>query len=141
MNDTQEAAMRIRTAAVVIGPLMLIGALPAAAGGSISSDASTQLAAGTDSPSDRETYTQKAQDEMQDWQRKLHDFSANAADKGQEAGNAAEKDLNEAWTRTEAASRQLQTVGDEGWEQAKASYEKSSRDLAEAWHKANPADQ
>ena|SRR5579863_441623 len=132
--------MRILTAAIVIGPLTLIGALPSAAGQSISSDTPIQLAAGVNSPADRETYTQKARDEMQEWQQKLHDFSANAETKGKEAGNAVERELNEAWTRTEAASRQLQTVGDEGWDSAKTSYEKASHDLVEAWQKVHSVD-
>ena len=29
----------------------------------------------------------------------------------------------------------LQTAGDEGWESAKASYDKTTRDLASAWRK------
>jgi hypothetical protein len=77
---------------------------------------------------------------MQEWQRKLHDVSENAAAKGNAAGDAAENDLNEAWTRTEAASRQLQTASAEGWESAKTSYEQASHDLAEAWHKIHAAD-
>ncbi len=131
--------MKILTAAIVIGPLMLIGAFPAAAQ-SISADIPIKLAAGGNLTVDRETYIQKAQGEMQEWQKKLHDFSENTEAKGKEAGNAAEKDLNEVWTRTEAASRQLQTVGDEGWDVAKTSYEKAIRDLAEAWQKVHPGD-
>ena len=131
--------MRFLTAAIVIGPLMLIGALPTV-GQSITTNTPIKLAAGGNLTVDRETYTQKARDEMQEWQKKLHDFSENTEAKGKEAGNAAEKDLNEVWTRTEAASRQLQTVGDEGWDAAKTSYEKAIRDLAEAWQKVHPGD-
>jgi len=36
---------------------------------------------------------------MQEWQRKLHDFSEKAEAKGKEAANAAENDLNKAWTK------------------------------------------
>ena len=75
---------------------------------------------------------------MQEWQRKLHDFSEKAAAKGKEAGNAAENDLNKAWTKADAASRKLQTVGAEGWESAKTSFEKASHELADAWHKIHP---
>ncbi len=131
--------MRFLTAAIVIGPLLLIGAFPAA-GQSISTDIPIKLAAGGNLTVDRETYTQKARDEMQEWQKKLHDFSENTEAKGKEFGNAAEKDLNEVWTRTEAASRQLQTAGDEGWDAAKTSYEKAIRELAEAWQKVHPGD-
>jgi hypothetical protein len=133
--------MRILTASIVIGPLVLLGALPAAAGQStlaLGSGTPIRLAAGGDSTADRDTYTQKARAEMQEWQRKLHDFGEKAAAKGKEAGNAAENDLNEAWTKAEAASRQLQTVGAEGWESARTSFEKASHELAEAWHKIHP---
>jgi len=98
------------------------------------------LAAGNDTKADRNTYTQQARDEIQEWQRKLHDFSERAEAKGKEAANAAENDLNKAWTKAEAASRQLQTVGAEGSERAKTSFEKASRELAEAWHKIRPQD-
>jgi hypothetical protein len=136
--------MRMLTASIVIGPLMLIGALPAAAGQStlaLGSGAPVRLAAGSnDTPVDRDTYTQQARDKMQEWQRKLHDFSEKAEAKGKEAGNAAENDLNKAWTKAEAASSKLQTVGAESWESAKTSFEEASRELADAWHKIRPQD-
>jgi len=139
-RDTKEVAMKILTAAIVIGPLMLIGALPAGAGQSISSDTPIQLAAGSDSTPDRDTYIQKARDEMQEWQQKLHDFSEKAKAKGNAAGNAAENDLNEAWTKAKAASDELQTAGADSWESAKTSYKEASHELAEAWHKIHPED-
>ena len=135
--------MRILTASIVIGPLVLIGTLPAAAGQStlaLGSGTPVRLAAGGDSTADRDTYTQRARDEMQEWQRKLHDLSEKVVAKGKEAGNATENDLHEAWTKAEAASRQLQTVGAEGWESARSSFEKASHELAETWHKIHPED-
>ena len=134
--------MRMLTVSIVIGPLMLIGALPAAGQSTLvlGSGAPVQLAAGADSAADRDTYTQQARDEMREWQRKLHDFSEKAETKGKEAGNAAENDLKKAWTQAEAASRKLQTVGAESWESAKTSFEKASRELADAWHKIRPQD-
>jgi hypothetical protein len=133
--------MRILIASVVIGPLMLIGALPAAAGPSAlppDSGGSVRMAAAGDATADKDSYTQKAQDQMQEWQRKLHDFSVKAEAKGKEASAAAKNDLNQAWTKAEAASRKLQTVGAEGWESAKVSYEKASRELTDAWDKMGP---
>jgi uncharacterized membrane protein len=127
--------MSLLTASLVIGPLMLIGALPAAAGQSSSSDTHNQMAAGSTSTADRDTYTQKARGDMQQWLQKLHDFSENAKAKGQQAGNAAENDLNAAWTKTQAEAQKLRTATAEGWESAKASYEKASHELADAWDK------
>ena len=133
--------MRILTASIVIGPLMLIGALPTAGQSTLAlgSGAPVRLAAGGDS-TDRDTYTQKARDEMQEWQRKLQGLSEKAEAKAKEAGSGAENDLNKAWAKAEAASRQLQTVGAEGWESAKTSFEEASHELAEAWHKIHPED-
>jgi Skp family chaperone for outer membrane proteins len=135
--------MKILTTAIVFGPLMLIGASVAAAGQSsvaFGAGAPVQLAAGGSSAADRDTYSQKAQDEVREWQRKLHDLGDKAEAKGKEADNAAESDLDGAWTRTQAESRKLQAAGAEDWENTKASFEKASHDLAEAWHKIHPDD-
>ena len=51
--------MRLLIAAIV-GPLVLIGALPQAAGQSSPSGTQVQAAAGSNAPADRDTYTQKA---------------------------------------------------------------------------------
>ena len=64
-----------------------------------------------------------------------------AGAKRKEAGNAAENDLNNAWTKAETASSKLQTVGAESWESAKTSFEEASRELADTWHKIHPEDQ
>lgn len=134
--------MRFLTASLIFGPLMLIGALPAvgqptpAPGSSLS----IQLAAGGDATADKDTYAQKAREDMQEWQRKLRDFSDKAEAKGKEAGNAAENDLHKAWTKAEAASRRLQAAGAAGWEKAKTSFEQASHELAETWRKVNPED-
>jgi hypothetical protein len=132
--------MRILTALIVVGPLALIGALPAAAGQSSPADTSVQLATGSDAPADRDTYLRKARDDMQEWQQKLHDFGEKAEAEGKEAGTALGNDLSQAWTKTEAASRDLQAAGAEGWQAAKTSYEKASRELSGAWHKFRPQD-
>ena len=132
--------MRILFASIVIGPLMLFGALPAAAGQSISFNSPTRLAAGGESTVDRDTYTQKARDAMHEWQQKLHDFSEQAKAKGQEEGKAAENELKAAWTIAEAAQRKLETASTEGWDSAKTSFEKASHDLKEVWDKIRPDD-
>ncbi|HUC65783.1 MAG TPA: hypothetical protein VMA53_10170 [Stellaceae bacterium] len=134
--------MGIFRASIIIGPLMLIGALPAAGQSMppLGSGTPIRLAADDSSTSDRDSFTQKAQAEMQDWQQKLHDFGQQAEAKGQEAGSAAQSGLNDAWVKAKAASHKLKTVGAEGWQGAKASYEKASHNLAEAWQKVHPDD-
>ena len=129
---------RVLVASIVIGPFMLIGTLPAVAGQSSSSGTQIQMAAGSNSTADRDTYTQKAQGDMQEWQQKLHAFSEKAKAKGEKAGNAAENELNTAWSKTEAEAHKLQTAGADDWESAKASYERATRELADAWDRNRP---
>ena len=74
---------------------------------------------------------------MQEWQRKLHDFNENAKATGEQAGRDAQKQLDQAWSKTEAASRKLEMAGAQGWEEAKAAYERASQDLAKAWAETN----
>jgi hypothetical protein len=135
--------MRISTVSIVIASFMLIGALPAAAGQPelvLGSTAPIRLAASSDSTGDRDTYTQKARDEMREWQRKLINFTEKTEAKGKEASSAAENDLHKAWTKADAASRELQTVSAEGWKGAKTSFENAVRELADAWDKVRPQD-
>ena len=135
--------MKLLAASLVMGPLLLIGALPVGAG-QLSvvpgSSVRVQIAAAGDSAADRDTYRRKAQEDLREWQRRLRDFGDKVEAKGKATGNAADSDLNQAWSNTEAASDRLQTVGAEGWESAKTSFEKASHDLAETWRKINPED-
>lgn len=133
--------MRIVIAAIVFAPLLLVGVLPAFAGQPASQSpayASTDGVASTGTTTDRNTYTQRAQDEVQEWRRKLHDFSEQAKVKGQSARNASGNKLNEAWSKTKAASHKLRTASADSWEGAKTSFEKASHRLADAWHQIHP---
>ena len=130
--------MRILFALIVIGPLVLYGALPAAAGRSISSNTPIQLAAGGGPTADRDS--QKARNAMQDMWQKLHDFGKRAKAKGQEEGNAAGNQLKAAWTKADTEEHKLETASAEGWESAKTSSEKASRDLKELRDKTGSDD-
>ena len=135
--------MRIFTASIVIGAFMLIGALPAAADQSTplhSSTAPVRLAATDASSGARETYIQKARDEMLEWQHKLVSFNEKVEAKGKEATTAAEKDLHKAWAKADTAAHELETAGAEGWKSAKTTFETASRKLASAWDKVRPQD-
>jgi hypothetical protein len=135
--------MRILAASIVMGPLMLIGVLQAAAGQAAlelgSGGVPIQLA-GNDSTADRDTYTQKARNDMQEWQHKLDGFSENAKVNGQKAGEAAGNDLYQAWAQAKDKSSRLQTAGAQDWQSARISYVKATRDLANAWDRIRPED-
>ena len=125
--------MRMIAASIVVGPLMLMGALPAV---SQSILAPVRLAASDNSAEGRDSYAQKARDDMQAWQRKLHDAGNDAAAQSKAIGSATDRELNAAWTKAEAASRQLQIAGADGWASVKAYYENASRELADDWDKS-----
>ena len=138
---TKEFVMRILSTAIVFAPLMLAGTLPAISGELVSrapSNAAIQLADDANSTSDRNSYLQRVKNEMQEWQRKLHDFSLQSKDKGQSARDSSGNALNDAWNKTRAASHKLQTASAERWESAKTSFEKASRRLGDAWHQVHP---
>lgn len=100
----------------------------------LKSATTTGFTAASDAAIDRDTYRQKAHDDVRDWQHKLHDFDAKAKAEGNDADRTAKVDLNKAWDKTKIASRKLQTASAEGWNAAKAEYEKASQDMADTWH-------
>ena len=132
--------MRILPTSTVVGSFLLIGligTLPAT-GQSIQPPqpaASFKMAAVADRKAERDTYVQKARDEVQAWQRKLHDIREKAKTRNSEASIAAQNDFNTAWTETEDAFHKLETVRAEDWESAKTSFNKASQKLAAIWEK------
>ncbi len=135
--------MRILATATIIGPLMLMGAVAAAGQSALApgSDASVRSTASSNSTVDRDTYTRQARDDVQGWQNKLQQAGKKTETVAKDAGTATERDLKQAWIKAQVASSKLQTVGDEGWESAKRSYETASHELANTWHKIHPQDE
>jgi len=127
--------MKRLAALILVGPLTLT--VPAGAQPAPASNAPVRSV--SQASTDRDSYTRKAHDEVKDWREKLHEFNVKAEAEGKEADRTAKADLNEAWRKTEAASFKLRAAGAEGWDVAKADYEKASRDLAESWHKNHPS--
>ena len=130
--------MRILHASTVVGSLLLIGLIgtPAAAGQSnqpAPSTSSVQVAAV--STADRDTYVQKAREELQQWQVKLQDFSDKARTKATKANIAAQSEFNKAWAEADAAAQQLETAGAADWEGAKSTFQEASQKLAAVWQK------
>jgi len=132
--------MRIIPTSTVAGSVLLIGlicTLPAAAQSNQppQSATSSKIAAVADWKAERDTYVQKARDEVQAWQQKLHDIREKAKTRNSEASITAQNDFNTAWTETDDAFHKLETVRAEDWESAKTSYNKASLKLASIWEK------
>jgi hypothetical protein len=130
--------MRMLTVTIVAGALALTAApLAASAGQPAQAQASSIRLAAVDGPAaDRESYTRKADDDVQAWQRKVHDFGERAEVKGKEARKATLQGLEAAWDRTQAEGRNLRTATADGWQAARLSFERASHDLSEAWDRA-----
>jgi len=130
--------MRILPTATVTSTLLLVamaGALPAAAQSIQPTPSASSAQMASVSTADRESYVQKAREEMQQWQLKLQDLSEKARTKATEANIAAQKDFNQAWTEADTASQKLETASAADWESAKSSFNKASQKLAAVWQK------
>ena len=132
--------MRILPVSTVVSSFLLIGLIGTLPASSQSTQpnqpaASSKMAAVADWKTERDIYVQKARDEVQAWQRKLHDIREKAKTRNSEASITAQNDFNTAWTETEDAFRKLETVGADDWESAKISFNKASQKLAAIWEK------
>jgi hypothetical protein len=132
--------MRILPTSTVVGSVLLIGligTLPAASQSvqPTTPTVSLKVAAVADWKAERDAYVQKARDEVQAWQRKLHDLREKARTKNSEENITARNNLNAAWTEADDAFHRLETVGTEDWESAKTSYNKASLKLSGIWDK------
>jgi len=119
--------------AIVIAPLALAAALPAAGQTLRTPQQSITIRLAAISDTERTTYTEKARAEMLVWQQKLHDFGERTKVKTTDAQTKATNDLNQAWTDTKTASARLETAASEDWESAKTSFRNASDKLAVAW--------
>jgi Skp family chaperone for outer membrane proteins len=133
--------MRLLAPTAIAAALLATGALPtAAATVPPPRAAALHVTRVADAASDRDSFTQKAEAEMHDWQRKLDEAARSAKAKGEEGSDAASRALDHAWAKTKEASHQLETASADGWDSAKAKFEQASHDLAAQWHKVYPAD-
>jgi hypothetical protein len=128
MARARSAILRQASAVATLGVFMAVGVLPTPG----QTAAPTAIAAAPD----RTTYLQRAEVEMDGWRLKLHGMEDKAEATGQVAATAAEADLRTAWNRAEADARNLRTATAAGWEEAKSSFEQTSRDLQRAWDRS-----
>jgi uncharacterized membrane protein len=117
--------------ALMLGGIILLGALPAA-GQQAPPAAPPDAAASGDRSPDHDRYLEKARADLQKWRRDLDDFNARATAEGRADSRAAADQLNAAWAKTQAEAGKLQAAGAEDWDRARASFENSSRDFTQS---------
>lgn len=134
--------MRMLIAPMLLGTLAVAVVSPAAAQSKPVSDKGTSVGVATtrDPAAERDSYTQRARDEVRIWEQKLHDFDAKVKASANAAKAGSTKDLDDAWAQTMTASARLETAGEKDWGSAKTSFQTASHKLAVAWHKLNPGD-
>src|SRR5579862_8290533 len=120
LTTQRRSSMKFLVARMLVGPFLLMSAPAFAAG---QPPASVQTAATGESARDRDSYVQKVQADIQEWRQKIEAFDKKAGAKAQTANETAKQDLHTAWTRTEAESHKLSSVGADAWEDAKRSFE------------------
>jgi len=84
--------------------------------------------------SDRDAYIDQNEGTFEQWGKKVDAFNAKAAQRGSEAKQAAQRELDNAWAETKAGWAKLKTASRESWEDAKSAFEESRKKLERAWN-------
>ena len=69
---------------ITLSGAIALGACPPASAAQPLSPSAVRIADADETPAQRDTYRQKANDDMQSWQRKMHDFGERVEVKGKE---------------------------------------------------------
>jgi hypothetical protein len=137
----EDFEMKILLAALVVGPFVLAGTAQAGVTllNPLRASASTIHLAAAENPADRKTYVQTKDAGMAQWRRRIEDFAARTQAKATAADRAALREIQSAWSHVEQASSALDAAGEDGWDKAKAAYERASPDLEATWARVGPA--
>ena len=112
--------------------LALANAQPSAAAPLLSPSEHPPLVrlASDDFAAKKDEYVRDAKRELDEWNDKLR-----------RQGEHAGKDVDEAWSKTKKAARQLQTASADQWGHAKRGFETALQGLKDRWHKIHPEDE
>jgi hypothetical protein len=88
------------------------------------------VATDSDFAAKKDQYLRDAKREMNEWNEKLH-----------RKGEHAERDVDQAWTKTKHAAQQLQTASADQWDRAKRGFENAMQGLKDRWHRIHPEDE
>ena len=122
---------------LLVSAALVAGFAPVAASNAFARDpgAPPDMAAYEASASHHDAYLQSTRDEVRVWRVRLDKFADSATAKSQDARKAAAADLDKAWSKTSDAAARLETASAADWRSAKASFKKSSDELAAVWSK------
>jgi hypothetical protein len=96
------------------------------------------VADANDFAAQRDEYIRKAQDEFQEWQNRMSQWTDEAKANGGKISEETRQNLDKAWTDVEANWRKLQAAAPQTWDKARASFEEASERMKSAWEKIQP---
>ncbi len=133
--------MKVLLAALIVGPSVLAGAAHAelAAHNRLLASYSSIHVVAMANPADRTTYLRKKDSKMEEWRSEIGHFAERTQEKATAAGDAASHEIHIAWSHVEQASAKLDVAGEDGWDSAKAAYERASQDLEATWARVGPS--
>ena len=125
----------------LMGALLMAGGIavaganptPSATGGRVMLIADTN-----DFAAQRDEYIRKAQNEFQEWQNRMSQWTDDAKASGSKISEQTQRNLDKAWTDVKANWRKLQTAAPQTWDKARASFEQASDRMKSAWEKIQP---
>ncbi|HYM32221.1 MAG TPA: hypothetical protein VEU47_13030 [Candidatus Cybelea sp.] len=133
--------MKMFVASAVAGFLLIGGAASAPAATAIEyapEGSYMKLSDSGDFATTRNEYEHKARRQIDEWQQKMSRFGDDAKDTASKAADSAEARLRVAWGDVKQRWEQLESASADGWDKARAAFEKASNRMKEAWNKAHP---
>ena len=88
----------------------------------------------------KDAYVGSTRGEMAEWRDKIRAGTTRTEAEGGAVSANTKAHLDAAWATTERGWRKLQVQSAEGWDKAKAAYERSTAELRLQWHRAHPED-
>lgn len=96
------------------------------------------VADANDFATQRDEYIHKAQDELEEWQNRMSQWTDEAKENGSRISKQSRQNLDKAWTDVKANWRRLQAAAPQTWDKARASFEEASERMKSAWEKIQP---
>ncbi len=125
--------MKAFALSIITGCLLTTAGMPAHA----QQTAPAAATADASAPTSRKPYMDRAADDMHAWGERFHALGDTVKASGKNDDLAAKHGLQRAWDNTRAAARRLtaasKRTSEDGWQNAKASYQKAAQTLGDAW--------
>jgi gas vesicle protein len=127
----------------LMGALCVVGGTATAVAGAVPAPPTTRggvmlVADAKDFATQRDEYIRKAQDELQEWQNRMSQWTDDAKASGSKISEQTRRNLDKAWTDVQANWHKLQAAAPQTWDTARSSFEEASERMKSAWEKIQP---